>query len=159
MPCRVLGGIGGQQLLRMLGGDLHGQPLIPGVEGRDRLGRDQLKDDGIARVGPTPEGAEDQHHRGIEKKNILPQRLAELVGEVEGDEIGAAGRGAHLEGNDDADAVQKATEGDIEQHILHQRLKLEQLEKEGCTAELDTAEQGETRADAACTEQRDRDIQ
>ena len=110
---------------RRFDGDL----FITVMEGRDRLRRDELKNDGIGRMLPTEHRAEDGEDEHIKDEDIIPDRFMDAVGHIHRDEIRSAGGAVCLQGQRDGKTIEKAAESDIEDDIIEDRIKLQHAQQ------------------------------
>ena len=129
------------------------------MERGDRSGGDKLENDGVASVFPAKDRAEDDQDEDVEQEDLIPDRFADLVGDVQRDEVGAAGGSVCLERQRDGHAVEESTECDIQDDIVHDRFKLQDSQQKGSQTELQRAVQRKAFAHRTITGERHRDVQ
>ena len=89
----------GHDLVGHARGDLEGHAVVAVIEAVDGLGGDELEHNRIRGVVPAEHPAKDDQDKAVEGEDDAPDGLARVIGDPQGDEVGAARRGARLEGD------------------------------------------------------------
>ena len=129
------------------------------VEAVDGLGGDELEHNGIRCVVPAEHPAKDDQDEAVESEDDAPDGLAGMVGNPQGDKVGAAGGCARLERDGDGEAGDHAAKDDEHDLIAQKRSEMEDIEEERGQRDLRHGEDDKALADAAPAHKGDRDVE